>query len=281
MKYIVDEKNSGRQIKYILSGELGFSSGFIKKLKEAEGIKVNGECVKVIERAREGDEIEIVFPRESSKNIIPEKMELDILYEDEDIIALNKPSAMVTHPVSEIITGTLANGVLGYFDGKFTVRVITRLDKDTTGVVLIAKNAVAARNLNEQMKKGQIEKEYVAIVLGKTEMMGRIDAKIARGEGIKRVVSDEGKSAVTEYEVIEYKDELTFLKLKPVTGRTHQIRVHLSFIGHPIYADWLYGGKGDGRCRLHCRKIKFTHPVSGERKEIEAQIPEDILKFFQ
>lgn len=273
----------GRKIEYVLSGDLALSGNIIKKLKSTGGILLNGECVHVDKRLSEGDILELIFPQEKSENILPEKMELDIIYEDEDILAVNKSAGMETHPSKGANAGTLANGVVHYFGDKYTFHVITRLDKDTSGVVIVAKNAVSAHRLSEMMRQHQIQKEYAAVVCGRSENSeGVINAPIKRGEGIRRIVAPDGKKAITEYKFEKTENDLSFVRLKPLTGRTHQIRVHLAHIGVPIYGDWLYGKQITGeRVRLHCERITLCHPSTGKKITIEAPLPQDITSLVK
>ncbi len=272
----------GRKIEYVLSGDLSLSGNIIKKLKATGGILVNGENAHINRRLKEGEMLTLIFPSENSDNIVPEEMELDIIYEDDDIIAVNKPYGIETHPSKESYIGTLANGVMHYFNGTFTFRVITRLDKETSGVVLIAKNALSAQRLNEKMQKRKIQKEYVAVVCGSLCEEGVIDAPIKRVEGIRRAVAEDGKEAITQYKVEKEAEGLTLVRLKPLTGRTHQIRVHLAHIGAPIYGDWLYGNERAGeRVRLHCARLTFCHPSNEREIVIEAPVPEDITSLIK
>lgn len=267
----------GRKIEYVLSGDLQLSKNIIKKLKITGGILLNGEAVHVDRRLCEGDVLVLNLPDEKTGNIIPEEIDLDILYEDEDILAVNKAAGMIIHPVGEKKSGTLANGVMFYLKGKAAFHVITRLDKETSGAVLIAKNALSAQRLSEAMQKRDIKKEYIAVTDGVPEKMkGIINAPIKRAEGIKRIVASDGKEAVTKFYVEKISDGKSFIRLLPVTGRTHQIRVHLSYMGTPIYGDWLYGNAREGRVRLHCEKLEFIHPSTNERMKIKAPIPNDI-----
>ncbi len=269
---------AGRKIEYVLSGDLGLSGNIIKKLKATGGIMVNGDSAHTDRRLQEGDVLTLVFPSEKSDSIVPEEMELDIIYEDEDIFLVNKPFGMETHPSKESYTKTLANGVVHYFKGQAAFHVITRLDKDTTGVVLIAKNAVSAHRLSEAMREREIQKEYAAVVEGiPHNLQGTVTAPIKKAEGIRRVVAEDGKEAVTEYYVEKSDGSLSLIRLKPLTGRTHQIRVHLAYMGTPIYGDWLYGNERTGeRLRLHCTKIEFKHPSTGADMVIKAPLPLDM-----
>lgn len=273
IEVLIDKKLDGKRVGYIISDFLKLSGKIKARLKNSEtGILLDGERVKADKVVKCGERLLLTIPDEESENIEPEEMELDILFEDEDILAVNKPDNMPSHPSKGHYTKTLANGIMHYFKGKNSaVRIITRLDKDTTGIVLVAKNPLAAQRLNDDIANGRIYKEYVAIVNGvPTPEKGEIRAKIGRDCGIKRKVSEDGKEAVTQYETVEKCGEFSRVKLVPVTGRTHQLRVHMSYINCPIYGDKMYGAVQGGGFRLHCRRICFCHPVNGEMVEIKS-----------
>lgn len=271
----------GCDIKFILRSYWRLSNKLITRLKNGDGILLNGKKEFVTKSVHTGDFLSLRFPEESSPGIIPEDIPLDILYEDDDILAVNKPGNMPTHPSHGHFGGTLANAVMHYYrDIPFTFRAVTRLDRDTSGVIIIAKNAPSADRLSKQLAAGQFSKEYIAVCVGiPVEMKGTIDAPIKRAaEGIiKRCISEDGKKAVSNYEVSEALGGFSLIRLFPQTGRTHQLRLHLSYIGMPIYADFLYGIDVPGeRIRLHCRRTCFTHPFTGENVEITAPIPRDM-----
>lgn len=282
LNYVVKDDDDGKQIKHILRQKLGVSAAVLTRLKKTQGgIKLNGECVFATHRVVCGDNIEITLADNSSENIVPSDVPLNIIYEDEDILVVNKPPSMPTHPSHGHHNDTLANAVVGHYKNKeFTFRVITRLDRDTSGVVVVAGNKISASNLTSQMTKGEITKEYEAIChMWPTDDAGTIEAPIARKEGsaILREVSESGKRAVTKYEVLSKSEGLSHIRLFPITGRTHQIRVHLSHIGVPIYGDDLYGSPIVGeRVRLHCRKITLRHPITGDIMIFEAPLPDDM-----
>ena len=277
----ITDEFENKLIKDILKNYFKLSAGIITRLKKYEnGILLNGERATVAKMLKTGDILEINIMDENSKNIEPIEIPLDILYEDEDILAVNKSGNMPTHPSIKHHGDTLANGVMYYYkDKSFTFRAITRLDRETSGIVLIAKNQLSAKMLSEQMQKGEILKEYTAITQNKPENeSGVIDKPIKRANNtlILRCISPDGKQAITKYKVIGEKNGLYYLKLEPITGRTHQIRVHLASINCPIYADGLYGTEiKNERCRLHCSKITFTHPSNGKAITISAPPPKD------
>lgn len=286
IELFIDETTSEKTIKTLLRNHIGISAAILAKLKKyPDGILVNGVHQNVNYILKNGDKLCINIRDNASQNIEPINIPIDILFEDDEIIAVNKPRNMPTHPSQNHHGDTLANGVMYYYKNtSFTFRPITRLDRDTSGVVLIAKNQLSASVLSEQMLNFKIQKQYIAVCHGVFEnKSGVIDAPIARldGSGILREVSESGKTAVTDYEVISEKNHLTLVKLFPKTGRTHQLRVHLSHIGHPIYGDDLYGSPvKDKKTLLHCEKICFIHPKTNENTEIVAKIPEDITEII-
>jgi len=281
----IDPSMHGKTVKYILQNSLSLSSSIITNLKKEEsGIMLSGQRVFVDRQVCKGDEL--VITATDRRSDIPESdIPLDIIYEDEDIVAINKPRNMPTHPSQNHYEDTLANGLMHYYKGmNFTFRAITRLDRDTSGVVLIAKNPVSAAILGEDMKEGKIAKEYAAIVNGAPNPpCGRIDAPIKRlyESVILRCVSPDGKSAVTDYETVFSSGAFSLVRLFPRTGRTHQLRVHLSYIGTPIYGDDLYGAMQEGESvQLHCKKITFIHPVSKTEMTLEAPVPNDMTNLI-
>ena len=222
--------------------------------------------------------MQTTVPDLSEPDILPENIPLDILYEDENYLAVNKPSAMPVHPSLYHVSDTLANAVMYYYrDRSFTYRVLTRLDADTTGVVIIAKNMCAA----SKFPFSGVEKKYLAICCGVPEANeGIIDAPIGRigNSIIKREVRSDGKNSITKYRLIKENNGISLIGAVPVTGRTHQIRVHLSYIGCPLYADYLYGTEIAGeRPRLHCESVVFTDPFTQIKKEITAPLPDDFF----
>lgn len=271
----------GRKIENILKQQLGLSESLIRKLKRTDGgVLLNGKPAKVIQRVCDGDVLIITIEEGSSDNITPVKIPLDIIYEDEDIIAVNKPRSMPVHPSKRHVGDTLANGVIYYLGKGSRFHVITRLDRDTSGVVLVAKNAVAAAFLTEEMKNSRIEKEYLAVINGElSPESGMIDKPIKKEseKGIKRCVSPDGKNAVTEYRTLKKENGFSLVQLFPRTGRTHQIRVHLSHSGCPIYGDSLYGApQKDGKSLLHCATVTFIHPESKKKVSVSAPLCKDM-----
>ena len=271
-----ETKHDGIGILKFLSSELGLSATLIKRVKYG-GVFVNGANVHMRHVLHCGDTVEVYMPDNEASDIRPIAMPLNIIYEDEHIIAVSKPSGMPTHPSRGNSLPTLAEGVVAYFaPKKFVFRAVNRLDRDTSGIVLIAKDQISAARLSESMKRGGFSKTYLALISGvPSPASATVDAPIAReAEGsIKRVVREDGKRAVTEYRVLkETKDGNSVCEIKLHTGRTHQIRVHMAYIGHPLIDDFLYGERHPEHCyKLHAWKLSFPHPITNERITLESR----------
>ena len=251
---------------------LGLSVTLVKKAKYG-GIILNGNAVTVRAVVNPGDKVEIYTEDTKSEGIPPMDIPLKVLYEDEDILAVDKPVNMPTHPSKGNNLPTLANAVMGYYGGNFVFRSVNRLDRDTSGIVIIAKNQISASALSSSMKKGLWSKKYYAKTEGIPEpKFGRIDAPIERVcEGnIKREVRADGKRAVTDYRVIEEHTDYSICEVSLLTGRTHQIRVHMAHIGHPLCSDFLYGNPSENEYYLRCVEISFPHPKTNETLTIKA-----------
>ncbi len=262
---IASGENLPRDIKSFLYSA-GLSATLVKKAKFG-GILLNGEVVTVRAQVRKGDKIELFLPEMKSEGIPAMDIPLSVIYEDDDILAVDKPTNMPTHPSKGNNLPTLANAVMGYYGGNFVFRAVNRLDRDTSGIVIIAKNQIAASALSASMKKGLWKKKYRALVTGVPEQKsGRIDAPIERIEegNIKRTIRPDGKRAVSEYKVIEEFPDSSLCEVTLLTGRTHQIRVHFAHIGHPLVSDFLYGERCESEYFLRCVEIKFPHPRTGE-----------------
>ena len=252
--------------------KIGLSKRRITAAKK-DGIFLNEKAVTVRATVKSGDRIDIVISDTQSEGIKPIDLNIRVLYEDEDILAVYKPTNMPTHPSRGNSLPTLANGVMAMYSGNFVFRAITRLDRDTAGIVLIAKNPISGGALPALMKRGEIKKTYVARLLGvPNERRGIIDAPIRREEegSIKRVVAPDGKPALTEYEVIGEVPGGCICKFSPLTGRTHQIRVHAAHIGCPLKDDFLYGKRGENTYDLRCVRLEFPHPRTNEKIVIES-----------
>ena len=245
---------------------LGLSVTLIRKIKHC-GIFVDGESCTVRKTIKQGSKITLILPDEKSDGIEPINIPLNIVYEDEWLLVVDKPTNMPTHPSRGNTLPTLANAVMARYKGDFVFRSITRLDRDTSGLVLIAKDANTANLLSREIKQGRVYKRYIALVTGvPKEEHGIINAPIRReAEGsIKRIVAPDGKAAITEYFVKEIRDGNALCDVILHTGRTHQIRVHFAHIGHPLLGDFLYGERLDEGYFLRCSELRFTHPHTSE-----------------
>lgn len=272
----VDDISGEKRILDYLRSNMGLSHTLIKRVKYG-GVFLNGTEVHMRATVKPGDEITVILSKGEKNEIRPIDIPLEILYEDESILAVSKPPEMPTHPSRGNSLPTLAEAVLSYLGEDAVFRAITRLDRDTSGIVLIAKDAFSASRLSADLKAGRFEKKYIAITEGvPKERSGRIEAPIKREaeDSIKRIVAADGKPAVTLYRIIDEIDgDKAIIELNLITGRTHQIRVHLSHIGHPLVNDFLYGKRGDSTYMLHCSSLSFPHPLTGEMVLITSKPP--------
>lgn len=279
LKFIVPKQYNNTQAKWFLRNYCNISARLITALKLIPlGISRNGELLRVIDNVYENDIIIIKLPQDNNK-IEPVNIPLDIRYEDDHIIILNKPSHMPVHPTHGHIDDTLANGVAFYLNNKnenFSFRAINRIDRDTTGLVLVAKHSYAAANLVKNVKK-----KYVAICEGEILNEGTINANISvlPGHTIQRIAgTDGGVSAITHYKPLLVNNGHTLVEFKLETGRTHQIRVHMSYINHPLAGDDMYGGALNfiKRQALHCKTITFIHPITYKEITVTTNLPADM-----
>ena len=265
----VPKELHGKCIKDFLRGPMNISATLLKKVKYG-GVTVNKKTVTMRAVVYEGDQIEVTLPSEESEGIEPIEGRIDVIYEDEHILVVNKPTNMPIHPSRGNHLTTLANLVMAYMGSGFVFRSVNRLDRDTAGLVIIAKNQYSAGILAEDMKSGEFEKRYTTLLSRAPEApQGIIDAPIEReAEGnVKRCVREDGKRAVTEYKVVDIlPDGRAVCKIRLHTGRTHQIRVHMAHIGAPLWADFLYGERVEGESYiLTADDLTITHPVSRKR----------------
>lgn len=268
----------------------GFSRHILSSMKaDKEALTRNGQRIGGREHLLAGDHFRVrLLETIDSDGIVPVSMPLSILYEDEDILVINKPADMPVHPSIGNYTNTLANGVAAYLDAKdehSPFRCINRLDRDTSGALILAKNAFSAAVLSTQMRNRQIRRTYLAVVEGITPPNGTISAPISRVDDsvIERHVDFlHGEPAVTHYERLEVKNEHSLLEIHLETGRTHQIRVHMGYIGHPLPADYLYHPEYDcfKRQPLHSLQLEFRHPVTDKSMCLLAPVPEDMCNAF-
>lgn len=284
--YLIDTKWSGQTI-YDFIKALGFSHQILLELKRTHGgILKNGREAFPYQKLEAGDCLRLFLKEEPKEKIQPVKLPFGVVYEDEDVLVVEKPADMPVHPSLNNHNNTLANACMWYFQQKgepFIFRCISRLDRDTTGLLLIAKNVFSASLLSMQMERREIHRTYLAVVTGRLPENGVIDAPIARKEGsaIERCIDwQRGERAVTHYECLEYQNGYSLARIWLETGRTHQIRVHMAHIGHPLPGDYLYN-PGDAvisRQALHSSGLEFTHPITGEHLVFESPLPEDMRR---
>ena len=287
--YEIDGECDGISLGNYLRGKLMLSRNSLIKIKKSGSLKVNGRGAYTDTIVKAGDKVEFELPDRGSDNILPEYMSLDIIFEDDHMIVVNKEADMPTHPSRNHYMGTLANGLMYHWmekDRSITIRPVNRLDRNTSGLVLFAKSSHVQHLMSRESYKDKITKEYLAVVQGRPEDdSGTIDAPIARESlrSIKRVVREGGARAVTHYRVIERYEDYSLLGIILDTGRTHQIRVHMAYLGHPLLGDDLYGGsqKKINRHALHAYNIKMLHPIEGTMLDFTAEPPPDMQKLIR
>ncbi|MBQ7504060.1 MAG: RluA family pseudouridine synthase [Ruminococcus sp.] len=287
--FIIDSENAGVRIDKFLSDEIEeLTRSALVNLITNGNVKVNNKEVSKNYKLKSGDNIAVSVPEPVEYEAEAENIPLDIVYEDNDLLVVNKPKGMVVHPAAGNYTGTLVNALLYHckdnlsgINGVLRPGIVHRIDKDTSGLLLVAKNDKAHKSLAEQIKEHSLTREYEAIVFGNIkDDSGVIDAPIGRhhSDRKKMAVTDKNsKNAVTHYKVLERLKGYTYIKFKLETGRTHQIRVHCAYIGHPVSGDKVYGVKNEktnmeSQC-LHARKIGFIHPSTGEYMEFVSDLP--------
>lgn len=289
LRYVVKEDYEELKIRNYLKEYHSLSGRFVRGAGKDRRIKVNGKVERLNYIVKKGDIIEVKVTKEETQNIEPEKMNIEVIYEDMDLIVVNKQPGMVVHPTKSHPTGTLSNGLMYYFKEKgenCIVRLVSRLDMDTSGLIIVAKNQYTHMALSREMQQKNIEKGYLAICHGNLEdKEGTINAPIGRPtmDSIKREVMSDGQKSVTHYKVVESFENGELVKLNLETGRTHQIRVHLNHLDHPIYGDSLYGKDEHEfieRQALHAYKLVFPHPKTGEKVFLECDMPQDMKRLI-
>lgn len=293
-EFTVMPAGAGSRLDVYLVDEFGggLSRTYIKKLIDGKKVAVNGVFHKAHYIIQLNDKIFIEVPDPDTTDIKPENIPLDIKFEDDHVIVVNKPAGLVVHPAPGHYTGTLVNallyhcGELSAIGGEYKPGIVHRLDQDTTGLIIAAKNDSAHRSLAEQFKTREAGRVYIALVKGVVQLdNGIIELPIARHKIDRKRMDVEfvdGRDACTIYKVLRRFEDFTMLELKLATGRTHQIRVHLSHIGYPIIGDKTYGlAKGLNRQALHAKMLSFVHPVTGKRMEIDSELPKDMQEVIK
>lgn len=299
LRYIVPAESDECVLYTVLHSKMGISRRLITRLKQTPfGIMVNGEQRYTNARIHTGDVVEVRMPHEQSDHILPQPIPFDLIYEDEHLLIVNKAAGIIVHPTNGHYTNTLANGIVHYWQQRgerHRFRPVHRLDQETSGALAIAKNPFVHQHISEQMKANDCYKEYLAVVYGSmSSQRGTIHAPIDRSpvDPHVRIVTETGYPATTHYEVAERYSNATVVRLWLETGRTHQIRVHLQHLGHPLIGDKLYGLSANGqhpadhlysmeRQALHAICLGFVHPITAEEVRFTAPIPQDMEQLIQ
>ena len=291
IEYIIEKEDAGLRIEQFLKRR-GYSSKTLAAIKRMpKSVIVNGEHFYMRQELKEGDRLSIhIMETESSEKVPPTEIPLNIVYEDEDIIVINKPAHMPIHPSLNNYTNSLANALAWYYEKQnkpFVFRCCNRLDRDTSGLTVVAKHLVSGNILSSMVKERKFHRQYLAIVRGHViPPSGTINAPLGRKEGtiIERTIDwEHGENAITHYHVVEEKNGHSLVSLKLETGRTHQIRIHMKHLGFPLIGDYLYNPDMEfiNRQALHSHKISFTHPITGEPMNFVAPLPEDMQRVLE
>lgn len=282
---------SGERIDSFLAKRLDLTRTRVQELIKSEQVKVNNKKVKSSYKIEENDEIEVIIPEIEEVEIMPEDIKINIVFEDKDIAIINKQAGLVVHPAQGHYSGTLVNAILYHIkdlsgiNGEIRPGIVHRLDKDTSGLIIIAKNDKAHLELTNMFQNKEIKKIYLAIVKGKlNKKKGRIVTQIGRDRNDRKKMAvldslTQGKNAITNFRVIDQNERFSLVKVDIETGRTHQIRVHMKYMGYPILGDAVYGRvDSEKRQMLHAYKLEFLHPITKEKMEIIAELPDDFKK---
>ena len=291
----VDQKNAGARLDTFLAGRFpDFTRSRLKNLIDDGHATVNGKAAKAGQKLIAGDTVALDVPELMPVEARPEEIPLNIVYEDGSLLVVNKPRGLVVHPAAGNERGTLVNALLNHctdlsgIAGELKPGIVHRLDKDTTGLLVVAKNDRAHLSLSKQIGEKSAKRIYLALVEGNiTEDQGRVDAPLGRSQNDRKKIAvvEDGRQAATQYYVLERFGDLTLVECHLETGRTHQIRVHMKHIGHPVVGDPVYGIRKqryrlDGQL-LHAARLEFTHPETGERMKFEAPLPEDFQEVLE
>lgn len=284
IEVIVEEKENCLMLKAVLSKSVGLSRREISRLKFNEGILLNGESCRVTEIVHTGDKITLTFPEKDLPHVLRMCGKPDILYEDEDIVIVDKPAGMVCHPTHEHIDDDMGTLLQNYYGSGFMIRAIGRLDKEVSGIMVYAKNQITASRLSKQRQQDQFHKVYHALAQGVfKEKHGTLHYNLDRIEGTKqRKIVEDGKACITHFSVMKQYATYALLSISIETGRTHQIRAGMSSIGHPLLGDTLYGGNRDliDRPALHCAVVDFIQPFTKKEIHVELHEPSDMQKLI-
>lgn len=291
LTYTVTPEEDGRMVKGILRGSLQLSYTLLKSLKWRENaILLNGQSVHVNTIVHAGDTVSVVLSERTPREDLycANAAKPDIVYEDDDLLVLNKPAGIAMHPKSgDASASSLAAMLTSYLGEGSVPHFVSRLDKGTSGLLIAAKNGYVHDRLRRALHSSDLRREYRAVAVGRVEPpYGVIDAPIGRAEGsiIRRCVRADGLPSLTEYETLQVNDRFTLLRLRPQTGRTHQLRVHMAYLGHPLAGDWLYGTEDKtliARPALHSYELWFTQPVTGQELHFTAPIPQDMQRLME
>ncbi|MBQ7668756.1 MAG: RluA family pseudouridine synthase [Clostridia bacterium] len=290
----VTKEDEGERLDTFISKKLSLTRSRVQNLIEENNIEIDNKKAKASLKIKENQIISVTIPDAKELDIVAENIELDILYEDDDVLVVNKPKGMVVHPAAGNYTGTLVNAIMAHckdnlssINGVIRPGIVHRIDKDTSGILVVAKNDNAHIKLAKQLKEHSMKRIYVAIVKGNLkDDKGTINAPIGRNpkERKKMAVVSGGRNAVTHYKVLKRLKDATIVELKLETGRTHQIRVHMSYIGHPLIGDTVYGsGKNSYGIKgqaLHAKVLGFVHPVTNEYMEFSSPLPQEFQKLL-
>ncbi|MEG0372135.1 MAG: RluA family pseudouridine synthase [Clostridium sp.] len=287
LTFTIKKEHEGYKLTDYLKVEIGLSSRLIRKSLKEQRVIINSEPKRARYILQDGDIIVLEMGKGETQDIEPENIPIDVVYEDEDILVVNKPPFMVVHPTGSRQSGTLSNAVTYYFRSRgedTIIRLVNRLDRDTSGLIIIAKSQFAHMAMAKKMEKDEIEKSYITIVNGCLKGKSTIDEPIGRpsGESLMRAVIEGGQRSITHYEVIQSGEKMSCVKVILETGRCHQIRVHMKYIGHPIIGDTLYFEESPliNRQALHAYKLKFNKIRDDMPIELEASLPYDIKEMM-
>ena len=287
LREVVAAEDAGRKIKFFVRGKMGVSYGQFSSLKMREGLRVNGEAVHANHVLAEGEVVEVVIEEQSTSDIVPDYAPVNVVYEDDDILIIDKPAPLACQASARNPEPALENRLAGKYGPEFVFRPLNRLDKGTSGLLCAAKHAHACQKLQKTLHTEEYVREYLAVVCGRMTGEGVIDMPIAKidAASIKRVIDyEKGQSAVTHWKSEAVFEKYSLIRLRLETGRTHQIRVHMAAMGHPIAGDFLYGTELEclpGRFALHSARIRLTQPLSGEVIDIESALPAELMKMTE